>query len=1154
MATSFHFCKDLRGWVRASEAYSPLRLTSHLTSQRVWEDSPIHHIVFATPLAWPEVTFSGTWLPATTRRPTSHPMCQASVMLCSAKSLGTNRLGCRWNTTEPIDLASLLNPLVALADGTSSERIGLECSPQQWEFRPPLEQPLPTTEAIQPRLNCLDLPYRWVNPLKLGSACRQRRTFWYEAKFIQEIVGAIKRMLGGDHLRVADHQELDKNMKTLKREVMYLSAQEDDITKQINSAEHLPWRRRKTEVEVWLRDVQRLKNDVQRLEEEVDGERNFFSRLWLGKRIIEKIKEVEKLQEKGRAFNDLLVDQFPTGKLSMPLTEDFVDSTKARNVERVWECLMNGEDRRIGVFGMGGVGKTTIMKHIHNRLLEKTDMFDAVFWVTVSKFFNIINLQSNIAKELNFSLLDDKDVTRRAKQLHAVLCQQKRYVLIIDDLWEVFLLEGVGIPKPTGSNGCKLVLTTRSLEVCKGMRCKTIKVELLTEQEALTLFLCKVVEDVMVLSPEVKEIATQIAKECACLPLAIVTVAGNLQGLEGTCEWRNALTELISSTKDASNCESVVFEQLKFSYSRLGNEILQNCFLCCFLYPEDHYIPVEELIEYWIAEELISDMNSIEEQFDKGHAILAKLTNSSLLESFIDKSGDYFIQIHDLIRDMAIKITQSSPRFMVKAGESIGSLAYEHWSEDLERISFMGSWINELPIAPPVCPRLTTLLLNGIHLKEIPDSFFSNMLGLEVLDLSSNYEIESLPESISNLENLRALILDRCHELNYVPSLEKLKALKVFTLTLSRIEKVPEGIEELVNLTKLDLSNNFNLGNFPTCKLCRFSKLRFLRMDGTKAKVSADDLLCLRELEVVAVHFHNVQELTRYATSQHWQGLEKYWLLVGERKREKSKINEKEVCIFSKSKPLVSGVNQLVLPANMDFFQLDGFDNVVNLSSISTLKGARNLRSFNVRSGNGLETIFSSSSFSENGQIFLGTVEELHLALLPNYRVLFDGIAPPPNISFNLKKLFFYGCHIMKNIFPVQLLRNFPNLETLQVWDCENVEDIIVKMSDWGNHQDDSYIISLPKLKILILAGLSRLKSIYNGVMVCQSIEKVTVANCPMLRRLPLSLQMDSQQATAPPSLKLIKVDEELWESLEWDDPFTKTILQPFLNRAIRWL
>ncbi|CAL5329481.1 unnamed protein product [Camellia sinensis] len=47
-----------------------------------------------------------------------------------------------------------------------------------------------------------------------------------------------------------------------------------------------------------------------------------------------------------------------------------------------------------------------------------------------------------------------------------------------------------------------------------------------------------------------------------------------------------------------------------------------------------------------------------------------------------------------------------------------------------------------------------------------------------------------------------------------------------------------------------------------------------------------------------------------------------------------------------------------------------------------------------------------------------------------------------------------------------------------------------------------------------------------------------------MLRRLPLSFHMNSGHASAPPG-QHIRGDEEWWEYLQWDDPHTKTTLQP---------
>ncbi|KAL7204459.1 hypothetical protein ACSBR2_017519 [Camellia fascicularis] len=87
--------------------------------------------------------------------------------------------------------------------------------------------------------------------------------------------------------------------------------------------------------------------------------------------------------------------------------------------------------------------------------------------------------------------------------------------------------------------------------------------ELLTEEEALNLFMNNVEGHQTLLKPEVKEIAKEVAKKCACLPLAIVTMAGCMRGVNDIREWRNARNaqQLIDKER--------LFEQPKFSYSRL---------------------------------------------------------------------------------------------------------------------------------------------------------------------------------------------------------------------------------------------------------------------------------------------------------------------------------------------------------------------------------------------------------------------------------------------------------------------------------------------------------------------------------------------------------------------------------------------------------
>ena len=106
-------------------------------------------------------------------------------------------------------------------------------------------------------------------------------------------------------------------------------------------------------------------------------------------------------------------------------------------MEEIWECLLDDEVTKIGVHGMGGIGKTTALEHIHNRLLKDgKGRFDHVIWVTVSKDTDISNLQDKIASKLVGSDIfgNDQDIKTRAAKLHAKLITRGRCVLCNDDL------------------------------------------------------------------------------------------------------------------------------------------------------------------------------------------------------------------------------------------------------------------------------------------------------------------------------------------------------------------------------------------------------------------------------------------------------------------------------------------------------------------------------------------------------------------------------------------------------------------------------------------------------------------------------------------------------------------------------------------------
>jgi len=214
-----------------------------------------------------------------------------------------------------------------------------------------------------------------------------------------------------------------------------------------------------------------------------------------------------------------------------------------RNV--IWSWLMDDEVSTIGIYGMGGAGKTTMLKHIYNKLRRIADISHHAYWVTVSQDFSIHTLQKKIAKRIKLSLSNEEEELHIAAELSLELMKKQKWILILDDLWHSFELHEVGIPVPL--KGCKLIITTRSKEVCRRMDCRNnIIVNPLSDEEAWILFREILGHDTH-LSTEVEQIAKSITKECDGLPLGIKTMAGTMKVVDGIHGWSNALERLRQS-------------------------------------------------------------------------------------------------------------------------------------------------------------------------------------------------------------------------------------------------------------------------------------------------------------------------------------------------------------------------------------------------------------------------------------------------------------------------------------------------------------------------------------------------------------------------------------------------------------------------------
>nr|XP_048332973.1 probable disease resistance protein At4g27220 [Ziziphus jujuba var. spinosa] len=922
---------------------------------------------------------------------------------------------------------------------------------------------------------------------------------------------------------VTNYEGIDEKMKKLKRKLKHLRSREEDVKEELKHAEGLSLKKPRKVVENWLKNVGNIKNQVEQMEQQIQ-ETRWFSHLPLERKMGMLTEQVAELDQQGQFPEGLTLEAHGSKHVKF-ITTKLIGQTFQEHKDVIWECLRSNNVSKIGIYGMGGVGKTTLLIDIHNELLDHPNF--SVSWVTASQEFRIHKLQNDIAKTIKLELENDDDGRKRAAQLAWHLRNMNNFVLILDDVWQHFPLDRVGIP--TGGNGCKLILTSRSLEVCRKIGCEEhIKVQPLSEKDAWELFTEKLGHET--LSHEIEPIAKLLAKKCSGLPLGIITMAGCMREVEDISEWSDALGKMNESVvEDDDDMSTEVFQVLKYSYDRLKDPKVKQCFLYCSLFPEDFEIERETLVEYFIDERLVDGMRSRQAELNRGLAILNKLENGCLLEGIVKANGKKYVKMHDLVRSMAIKIAKVNSPILVKAGEQLKEIpAEEKWSKDFIKVSLMENNISDIPDSvSPNCPKLSTLMLNHNHcLRSIPDCFFSYMPQLSVLDLSYTH-IENLPTSISDLVNLTALRLEGCMRLQHIPSLANLKVLRRLNLSLTGITEVPQGMEMLFNLRYLNLDGT-GIKMIPDCIFAKLSCLQYLGIDNvitisSKLKVRGVEMVKLRKLETLKGQLYDMEDFNAYVR---WRenngGPNNYLLQVGQYFLSHSslmKTYDRAVCLkeckISKSK---GGEDSLVLPTDVQFLHIRKCNDASSLCDIASLNNATQLRDCEIHICEGMENMVCCCSCSLP---LLQSLQSLWLFGLSKLRALIGGeiccasksASPSSKLLLqtamfsSLTRLQIFDCPKLKRLFTPVLLSNLKHLEVLTVEKCEQMVEIIGEALDESddciNQQEPisstSIILALPKLSNLRLLCLPELKRFCYKEIIFDSLVKIYTNSCPKL-------------------------------------------------------
>ncbi|XP_068312256.1 disease resistance protein At4g27190-like [Pyrus communis] len=790
------------------------------------------------------------------------------------------------------------------------------------------------------------------------------------------------------------------------------------------------------------------------------------------------------------------------------------------------------------VYGIGGVGKTTLVEQVLRQAVNEKLFADAVMVKSVQNP-DLEGIQKEIARKLGMEVQESETMPLRAVHL-CNRVKDKKVLVILDNIWESIDLEAIGLPR---LRNCRILLTSRTRKLLSSDKRlqKEFELRVLKEKEAWRLFETKAGD--VVKNPDIRTVATDVAKKCGGLPLLVVTVASSLRNRSTLPVWKNAFSRLKVFDNEA-------YSALEWSYNQLDDQKLKRLFLICGIMVNRRvYANLTDLLKYTIGLGLFKNFDSVEDARYALHAWIEELKDSGLL---LDTENNTSIAMHDLLRDVAISIASKGHRALLRAQGDV----LKEWpnnkdfSENCTMISLSCKNILRLPEVLK-CQQLEYFYLhfNG-DLLEIPGSFFEEMKELKVMDLA-RARISSLPPSLLLLENLRTLCLDGC-VLGDITLVGQLLQLEILSFIQSKFEELPKEIGKLTRLRLLDLSWCFELKVISPNVISCLTSLEDLRMENSfngwvpegvtreRSNASLSELKDLPRLAALSIHVPDAGSIPRNLFTDK---LKRYQILIGaswewynvDETLNTLKLKLPTGCVLD------HGLEMLLKRSCEDLYLdgSEGADNVVYHSSSEDFQQlkhlhvqnnaqythiiteevvSRNLTSLVVRHCNSL-TFVLSSSMARNRV----SMEERVSTKEYGCSALKDiGSSAIP--FQNLTTLEVVGCCNLKYLATYTIAKTLKRLRRMTVGSCERMTEIGATTSDGDDAGNDGEI-SFCQLQRLNLLSLPSLQDFFSGNCIVKfpSLKTVNIFKCPKLK-------INSFEWKSSPELQGVQITEDnLW-------------------------